>query len=205
MPASLKISRQPSSDEHPGHAVVTAQQLQLQQPLNGLPSNNNVTLAYSTLGIGLQNYTCNGTAYVQTESGDGASALLYDTTEFLERHPNQINDLAQHCNYEQCDYPHLLNRLLGDHYFSVAHTPTFNLTYADTDLVLSAAKVGDEPAPASQDIDWLLLTANTTDGITQGLAEVYRIDTYRGKAPSACDKAGQAVQVPYTAQYWFFQ
>lgn len=186
------------------HRILTTEQLQFEQPPSNLPSNSNVTLVYSTLGIGHQNYTCNGTAFVQTKPGDGATALLYDTTEFLERNPDEINTLAQDCNYRKCKYPQLLSRLLGNHYFSAAIIPTFDLSHANPPLILSAVKSGDVPAPESNNIDWLFLTANPPDGISRGLSEVYRIDTFHGKAPASCHNDGQTTSIPYTAQYWFY-
>jgi len=196
-------SQPPSYNPH-SH-ILTVSELQTQQPLLALPSNSNVTLLYSTLGIGVQNYTCNGTNFVQTSPGDGASALLYDTTHFLQRHPAYIQNLTQVCNYASCEFPRLLHRLLGDHYFSDLLVPTFNLTLAEPTRVLSASKSGDVAAPSSSDIDWLFLTANPTNGITQGLAEVYRIDTFQGKAPSSCSGVGSTTSVPYSAQYWFYE
>lgn len=178
-------------------------QLQTEQPLEALPSNSNVTLIHSTLGIGHQNYTCNGTAFVQTEPGDGAVAFLYDTTAFLQRRPNAVNTLAERCNYESCRFPQLLNRLLGEHYFTADLIPTFALSEADPPLILSAAKAGDVPAPDSTNIDWLLLTANPA-AVSEGLSEVYRVDTFGGKPPATCSSVGEMTSIPYTAQYWFY-
>lgn len=188
--------------EHTGNPkILTVEQLQAQQPSNGLPSNSNVTLVYSTLGIGNQNYTCNGTAYVQTEPGDGAVAQLYDTTEFLRRNPSEINTLSQDCNFEDCKYPHLFSLLLGQHFFTADLVPTFDLFNADPPLLLSGVKDGDVPAPDSSDVDWLFLTQKDP---SQGLSEVYRIDTFQGKPPSSCSGNGD-LSVPYTAQYWFYR
>ena len=69
--------------------------LQNQQPLNGLTSNQNVTLKHVGLGIGLQNYTCNGTAYVQSLPGSGGYATLYDVTDYLAAKPQQAGSLTR--------------------------------------------------------------------------------------------------------------
>ena len=146
----------------------------------------------------------NGTAFVQTEPGDGAVAILYDTTSFLQENPQEISTLAQDCNYESCAFPELLAQALGEHYFSASLIPTFDLYKAVPRLIISASKASGVPAPDSADLDWLLLTANPAAGPVQGLAEVYRIDTYTGKPPSSCRKEGRTISVPYAAQYWFY-
>lgn len=194
----------PSGTPHyPHRKPLTIEELQARQPLDGLPSNSNVTLVYAALGIGHQNYTCNGTAYVQSKTGDGASALLYDVTRFLEYNPREIKRLAQDCNYAACKYPQILDNLLGDHYFSALVEPTFNLTRAQPPRVLSAVKT-DAVTPNPKNVAWLFLTANPANDITNGLKEAYRFDTYRGVAPASCDEVGETVSVAYTAQYWFY-
>ena len=65
--SSVLCSAHPKSYGQP----LTSQQLQAKQPLNGLPSNSQYSLVYTTLGIGHQNYTCSNGVYVQTEEGDG--------------------------------------------------------------------------------------------------------------------------------------
>lgn len=193
----------PTAHGGPPHQVLTVQQLQTLQPLNALPSNSNVTLQYTTLGIGTQNYTCNGSVYVQSGANNGAVAVLYNTTPYLRSHPNQINNLTTYCNYQNCVIKGLKKHVLGEHYFSAAGVPTFDLYNAHPALLLSAQKIGDVKAPQAGNVDWLLLDASPS-APSNGLTEVYRIDTDGGVAPSSCSTPGMQTQIPYAAQYWFF-
>lgn len=191
-----------------------AQQLQSQQPtLAGLPSNSNVTLRYVALGVGNQNYTCNGATWVQTSAGDGALATLYDATAWLAVDTSAIptlpaNRLAQFKAADECqELSNLLPYLspLGIHYFDAGNRPTFNLSHANPPLVLSAKKIDSVPAPAAGAVPWLYLL-DADDGITEGLKAVYRLETAGGAAPSSCSSAesGSQTSIPYAAEYWLY-
>lgn len=100
-------------------------------------------------------------------------------------------------------------QVLGYHYFNGAGQPTFDLTSSGTGLLV-AKKIGDIPPPSTADpgsygaIDWLALT---DAGGSQGLSEVYRVETAGGHQPSTCSGfAGVAgeTNIPYAALYWFF-
>ncbi|KAK5120716.1 hypothetical protein LTR85_006074 [Meristemomyces frigidus] len=191
-----------------------AQQLQSQQPtLNGLPSNSNVTLRYVALGVGNQNYTCNGATWVQTDAGDGALATLYDATAFLSLDTPAIKTLpsdrlAQFKATNECqDTANLLPYLtpLGIHYFDESNRPTFNLSHANPPLVLSSRKCDSVTAPVAGAVPWLYLI-DANDGITNGLKAVYRLETAGGTAPSSCPSAetGSQTSIPYAAEYWLY-
>ncbi|KAK4541516.1 hypothetical protein LTR36_007962 [Oleoguttula mirabilis] len=191
-----------------------SQQLQPQQPtLDGLPSNSNVTLRYVALGVGNQNYTCNGTAWVQTNAGDGALATLYDATSWLAADTSAIKTLPANrlarfkaANDGQ-DLANLLPYLkpLGIHYFDESNRPTFNLTHANPPLVLSSRKIDSVAAPVADAIAWLYLL-DADDGITDGLKAVYRVETAGGVAPSSCSsgQTGSQTSIPYAAEYWLY-
>ena len=198
----------------PYQTKTSAQQLQSLQPtLTGLPSNSNLVLQYVGLGVGTQNYTCNGSTWIQTSVGDGAFATVYDATSYLAAHTSSIstlpsNRLAQYKLFNECqDLANLLPYLsvLGNHYFDASNRPTFNLSHASPPLVLSAAKLNSVAAPVSGAIPWLYL-GDANDGITQGLKAVYRVETAGGVAPSSCSsaQAGANTDVPYAAEYWFY-
>ncbi|KAH8755358.1 hypothetical protein F5883DRAFT_686948 [Diaporthe sp. PMI_573] len=82
-------------------------------------------------------------------------------------------------------------------------------------LFFSGEKTGDVKAPADADkgvlgtgaIDWLQLGDNGR-GLSRDVALVYRVVTAGGVAQacsvSGANDPGQALSVPYTAQYWFY-
>ena len=133
-----------------GTTPLSLEELQTMQPtLAGLASNANVTLLRAVLGVGHQN----GTEFVQSLPGSGALAL-YDITEYLEQHPDRVDDVAQ-CYWDDQN-PDLTCKSLGVHYFEVSgdkNLPTFNLSGIERDPVLSAIKVGDVGAPNSDNVE----------------------------------------------------
>ncbi|KAH8750328.1 hypothetical protein F5883DRAFT_577907 [Diaporthe sp. PMI_573] len=108
-------------------------------------------------------------------------------------------------------------KFLGFHYFDAESAPTFDLVgSADpVGLFFSGEKTGDVKAPADADkgvlgtgaIDWLQLGDNGR-GLSRDVALVYRVVTAGGVAQacsvSGANDPGQALSVPYTAQYWFY-
>ncbi|TKA30710.1 hypothetical protein B0A50_02430 [Salinomyces thailandicus] len=191
------------------------EKLQSKQPLQpGLPANTELTLQYVTLGLGVQNYTCNGQRYIQNEAGDGAHATLYDATHYLGALPTEINTLPPRrlFAYESLHQreqvanvaPHL--QVLGEHFFTSALVPTFDLSEAKPPLRLSAAKAAAVPAPTDDAVAWLYLV-DRDDGQSDGLKAVYRVETVKGVAPSSCtaEETGSQLAVSYAAEYWFYQ
>lgn len=98
----------------------------------------------------------------------------------------------------------------GEHFFMPVlgtQTPNFNVA-GD---FLSAKKSSSANAPAGAyagenglgAVAWLYLVDNGS-GLTHGLSSVYRVETAGGVAPATCDKAGSTLQVPYAAEYWFY-
>lgn len=212
-----------------GAQELTANQLQAKQPTQSLPANNNVTLQYVGLGIGIQNYSCASTT--ATPKSIGAIATLFDATEFLQQCGNPKSSklsarylkayLKQDCQASQnlddssCqDAANLLHLpTLGNHYFGSvngAGVPFFNIDNGD---FLSAQKVGVSPAPATAfnggknafgPVDWLFLPSDGSDR-TVGLSEVYRINTAGGNAdPQGCASGDAVLSYKYAAEYWFY-
>lgn len=171
-----------------------------------------MTLQYVALGVGTQNYTCNGANFVQGETGDGAFATLYDATLYLSTHTSDIPTLpaTRLSQYEQdgewqnlADLNLPILTVLGNHYFDFDDRPTFNLSHAFPTRVLSAVKADDVKSPTVGAIDWLYLIDNG-DGITNGLKAVYRVETAGGVAPTSCDSVSTETTIPYAAEYWFY-
>jgi len=62
-------------------------------------------------------------------------------------------------------------------------------------------------APATGAIPWLLLEAKSAgkDGVFSRVTSVQRVATVGGVAPpNGCPLAGYRVEIPYTADYYFF-
>lgn len=173
--------------------------------LDGLASNTNVTLFVPVLGIGTQNYTCNGTAFVQTEASSGALADLYDLTALLlEDDGVDTTTIAQDYKAGRLDTS-TLGPAIGLHYFSADNVPVFNLCAAPEEAVLAGAKIGAVDAPdAEADVPWLFLL-DAGNGVSRKLNTVYRVDTDAGvKHRETCSEEGLTREKKYAAQYWFY-
>lgn len=179
------------------------QQLKPSMPtLDGLASNSNVTLFVPVLGIGNQNYTCNGTHFVQTEASSGATADLFDITALLMNDASVVDTIAEDHQDGQLEG---LGPQVGLHYFSEDHVPVFNLTEAPEEAVLAGKKVAGVDAPCKEsDIPWLFIQ-DAGNGVSKKLNTVYRVDTDRGTPKrDTCREVGKTKVKPYAAQYWFF-
>lgn len=194
------------------------------------------TLKHIELGLGFQNYTCDGTSgtYIQTVPSAGAIANLYDITSLVNKYTSDTLTKSTLKAFETClsvthCTPSADNSYCGSchaiaaspfqplqsglHFFeqiSASQTPNFHI-WAPEDQYLSAKKSGSATAPASAydgannlgAVAWLYLVDNG-NGRTHGLKSVYRVETAGGVAPSSCHKAGESVQIPYAAEYWFY-
>ncbi|KAK4626523.1 Ecp60-1 [Fulvia fulva] len=189
-------------------------------------------LHYIQLGSGFQNYSCSASnTWVASVPSAGAIAQLYDVTAIVNQlttdsyTKNTLKSFetclkATKCtpdvNNGYCDQCHRISAAAfqawndGEHYFDQlngAQTPNF----AVADDFISGKKVGAVKAPKAAykgesdlgAVDWLYLVDNGS-GRTHGLKSVYRIHTAGGVAPSSCSKPGSALQVPYAAEYWFY-
>ncbi|KAK4692196.1 hypothetical protein P7C71_g4959, partial [Lecanoromycetidae sp. Uapishka_2] len=187
-----------------------------------LPSPSG-TLKAIGVGYGHQNYTC-AAASTATPSpvpvSIGAKATLYNAATYLPSDYQQgLADLIAIIKDAVSTPPPNVNSfvvqeklpVLGQHYFNGAGQPTFDL--GSTGLLV-AKKIGDILAPTGAPvgldnngnpgfgaIDWLTLT---DAGGSQGLNEVYRVETGGGKPPSTCDGYVGEIDIPYAATYWFF-
>ncbi|USW53921.1 hypothetical protein Slin15195_G072400 [Septoria linicola] len=102
---------------------------------------------------------------------------------------------------------------VGTHYFdqiSSLQLPNFSLPGLGGNF-LSAKKISGAKAPSTAyqganglgAVDWLYLVDNGS-GRSMGLGSVYRVETAGGVAPGKCG-GGEMVQVPYAAEYWFYE
>jgi hypothetical protein len=162
------------------------------------------------LGIGTQNYTCTA-AGNYTSAGAVATLLdvscLYKTPLFariqddIMRLPANRRDALV-----QAMLPTPLH--IGDHYFitnpitGTGISPKFAQTANGGAVFTTLAKKGGVKSPVgAQNVDWLQLSSVQGDWAST----VFRVDTVLGQPPATCSKAGDAVQVPYAAKYWFYK
>jgi len=66
---------------------------------------------------------------------------------------------------------------------------------------------GRAPGASSKDIPWLKLDVTSVrgNGLLSGVTTVQRIDTKGGAAEGPCDRAGEFLSVPYSAEYRFLK
>ncbi|KAF2720826.1 hypothetical protein K431DRAFT_285520 [Polychaeton citri CBS 116435] len=199
------------------------------------PESLDYDLKYIALGLGTQNYSCaNGAS---APAAVGALARLFDATAYLSKHQKAVDSLSadylkpyeEIFDNDKCSpytkkngdiaFPcqdgvnKYLDHLpkLGEHYFTAAGVPSFDLKDAQPPLFLAAKKVGSVAAPASAyagsesegAVAWLYLTDNGS-GVSNGLKAVYRIETAGGSPPTTCAGQPESIIVPYAAEYWFF-
>lgn len=177
-----------------------------------------VTLKYVALGVGTQNYTCASTpgsssaAPVQV----GAKATLFDAGQFFQTLPAMIPSLpglalGLYALTGEPDMSKITGAgVLGTHFFNSAGQPTFDLTKVSAKL--TAKKVGDVAAPAGAcpgpgnagAVDWLQLTDVGGGASYGGVTYVYRVETAGGKSPATCAGQSGTINVPYSAEYWFY-
>lgn len=174
-----------------------------------------LTLKAITLGRGTQNYTCAAGSNAAPVAV-GAKADLLDATPLLPLFPSSesqqiLNLLPEYLvSFDFATIENSTIPILGRHIFDAAGVPTFDL---GKDGLLKAKKAASITAPATAckgangkgngAVDWLAL--NEASG-SNGLKEVYRVETAGGKAPASCGGgAAHNITVPYAAQYWFFE
>ncbi len=188
-----------------------------------LPSPSG-TLKAIGVGRGTQNYNC-AAASSSTPSPVpvfiGANAILYDASPDILKFSVQKGMRALEQIVEKIvqvngsDIASVAKRygitVLGHHYFNSGGQPTFDLTSSGTGFLV-AKKIGQIPAPAGAcagqtgqaygAVDWLALT---DAGGSQGLNEVFRVDTSGGKQPPTCNgSVAYPIYVEYAATYWFY-
>lgn len=196
----------PSSERSTG----TVTTLNLNAVSSGLPTPT-ASPAIIALGVGTQNYTCNSTA--GTYSSNVAIADLYDITSMLKSNTKDSICKLYLKNSQECeseDNPLQLS-LIGEHYFDASSKPNFDFSRSQKGH-LQAKKGAGVPAPDSASkgvgeykngaVDWLYLLDNGA-GASIDLLSVYRVQTAGGKPPSSCT-GGEQIEIPYAAEYWFY-
>ncbi|KAJ7166184.1 hypothetical protein C8R46DRAFT_1192584 [Mycena filopes] len=184
---------------------------------------------FVTIGVGVQNYTCNSTSKVFTYDPShhpplrsiGAVASLFDIsclggtpdaatiarTAFIvwDHAPANVN---AHAIGPVIGTP----TLLGEHYFikgldgtGLAAKWDFTSTgkfAGNATAFVVASKTGDIPDPFNPkvNVDWLELKRN--EGELSWF--VFRIDTFGGQPPTSCVPGSPDISVKYAAKYFFY-
>ncbi|KAM3066507.1 hypothetical protein ACMFMG_012005 [Clarireedia jacksonii] len=169
-----------------------------------------MTIQYIAIGHGLQNYSCVAVNSVPIQIG--ASATLFDVTALAFSNQDELNiipPIAVYLPLQEIYFSTLTSRIfpvLGYHYFTGDGTPFFDLNSVGrsfygkrTDDLKAPAYANKGPADTGA-VDWLQLQDK---GGSIGIAEVYRVVTAGGAAPSTCTAKG-TVTIPYAAEYCFY-
>jgi hypothetical protein len=174
--------------------------------------------SYVSLGIGIQNYTCDRTTHEYTSKGAVAElfdiSCLYGKPEFhtIQDHLYEMwlgatDSLTIHKVIEDLGDS---QKVLGQHYFienpdksKGGLVPKWDFTSAshkgNSEAYIIGAKVGSVSVNKA-DVDSLSLKS-----VKGHLADtVYRVDTKAGQPPASPCVAGTHLQVKYAAKYWFF-
>ena len=177
-----------------------------------LPTPGESVLKAVTIGRGTQNYTCASSTSADKPIAVGAVATLFDVKALLPflppREGQDFLDLLPSLFYS---FPReaLEGSIIpqaGMHYFNIDANPVFNLSMSGNGILVGN-KTGDIVAPqdsvagAHGAVDWLALSAKSG---SNGLAKAYRTNTASGKAPATCEGQTSTIEIPYSAQYYFF-
>ncbi len=130
-------------------------------------------------GAGTQNYAC-------TAGTDGGISWVF---------------IGPQANLSDCN-----GNVIGQHYASEAGAGYPEWITVDGTYVVGHKLAAYPPDGGAGSVPWLLLQAvdHGGTGTLSQVAYVQRLDTDGGNAPGAGCDAGDMVQVPYTADYYFY-
>ena len=177
-----------------------------------------LVLKHVALGRGTQNYTCGSNA-TAPPTAVGAKAALFNATCIASSYPELLTMLPRVAlefnltSQDESSLPPTNLLLSGQHFFTNATTPFFNLdtqvlslgqapcaknnsVTAPTDAPVGQYNKGDGAVP------WLKLIAR--DGATGKIEEVYRVNTAGGNPPATCAGITGNFTVEYSAEYVIF-
>ena len=173
------------------------------------PPSPGLTVHHIAVGRGTQNYSCATGNADAVPKAEGAVATLFNVSCVAATYPDvveRIPSMAVHFNLTDGDHlgPTVLPES-GKHYFKET-SPFFDLTLSGTDYgVAPCAKNGTANAPSTagvgqlgeQAVTWLRLT--TTEGATENIQQVFRVNTAGGSAPATCKGMPAKFEVQYSA------
>lgn len=163
------------------------------------------------VGRGTQNYTCANGATKPV--ANGAVANLYNASCTAANYPDILtlipNTVLSFDGDKKILSPSSL-LISGTHYFPDPTTPIFDLSANDKSYGFAVcAKSAGSPAPADApkgpnglgSVPWLKLGDK---GGSNGIKEIYRVNTAGGVAPATCEDQKDEFTVEYAAEYWFY-
>ncbi|KAJ7932188.1 hypothetical protein B0H13DRAFT_1593653 [Mycena leptocephala] len=189
-----------------------------------LPSNQTALVTpttaplFVTLGVGVQNYTCNASTLAYTSIG--AVAALFDIS-CLDKTPVFANIQTVAFKFWSALPAGLtaasIGRkmgapgLLGFHYFVPSPTgsisPIWDFTSTgkfagNSSAFVIGSKFGDIAAPtdSAKNVDWLELK-NLQGSLA---SKIFRIDTVNGQPPTSCVAGSANISIKYTAKYFLY-
>ncbi|KAJ7093274.1 hypothetical protein B0H15DRAFT_747320, partial [Mycena belliarum] len=167
---------------------------------------------FVTLGVGIQNYTCNAATSKYTSTGAVATLLDLSCVAHTPAFSNvqTVAYIAWAAAPSGVSLDSIIpdvcaSAILGYHYFVPAAsgtgiTPKWDFSASNRGFVLGA-KVGDIPAPApARDVDWLALN-NAGGDLAQ---QIFRTDTVSGQPSTSCIAGSADISVKYTAKYLLY-
>ena len=175
---ALALPTSSSSSDPPSSSSCALAESQPPAPTPLAPPTDGLSLVLVAHGEGTQNYTCSNSSAA----------------------PVAIGAVANLTAMQSC--PSQSSGIIGQHFFVDTTTPDFDVAIlGNTEL----KKVGTSAAPGSSngDVPWLKLEAQA-QGTTSKIQEIYRLQTQGGSAPASCSGQGSTIEVPYSAQYWFY-
>ncbi|OJJ45656.1 hypothetical protein ASPZODRAFT_68845 [Penicilliopsis zonata CBS 506.65] len=215
-----RVSKHIHDSKRTGSASSTCDTSSISLPAyaSSLPSPSGQTLAYVTVGVGTQNYTCANSSASATPEAIGALAGLFNATciaadypEIIDLLPNIVYDMDVSANATSLSMlPPANLLLLGYQYFSDLTTPVFDLDTEDQNDGIAYTKKNDTldaPSDAIQGaygaVQWLYLT--TTNETVGKYSSIYRVMTAGGDAPTTCEGMPDSFTVPYAANYYIYE
>ncbi|KAJ7828783.1 hypothetical protein B0H14DRAFT_2811499 [Mycena olivaceomarginata] len=190
-----------------------------------LPSNQNALVTpttaplFVTLGVGVQNYTCN--APTLTYTSIGAVAALFDIScldktpvfAYIQTVAFKIwSALSAGLAATNIGSKMGAPGLLGFHYFVPSPTgtgisPIWDFTSTgkfagNSSAFVIGSKFGDIAAPtdSAMNVDWLELK-NLQGSLA---SKIFRIDTVNGQPPTSCAAGSADISIKYTAKYFLY-
>jgi len=168
-------------------------------------------LQYVAIGRGIQNYTCATATSVPVALG--AIATLYDATSLAYSNLALLHAIPPLIVYMPLPSGYLANSgkqfdVLGHHYFDSAGTPTFDLSAVNKIGFMAKTAAVNAPATANKGpaktgaVPWLDLNQKAGYN-SQGVSQVYRVETAGGNQQVSCSVAG-VMSIQYAAEYWFY-
>lgn len=207
-----------------GNCSLAKVSLSLDATKSPLPApSTNMTLRYVALGRGTQNYTCpsNGSLISNTTTikpkATGAAATLFDASCIASSSLallHEVPAIISATPLESLAFMAALvaqgtrstNLIIGEHYFNAGEDPVFDMGLSGSNSWVATSKITSTPAPKSKpryssDVPWLKLGYKKGNGIR----EVYRVVTSQGDPPVTCAGQNATIEVPYAAEYWFYE